>query len=183
MNTIGNYISSVIERGFRKIKFRRFGREDIMKAYLGTAFGDDYVPSIGKVVQISTTNSNENLIICTVRKADETLKAGEKLTYSTDKDGVVKARIYLRNDGKIEIKGSEVIFKDGEDFAVRYTQLESEFNELKEKFNDMVQSWNLFAGAYTPGGPSTQGLPPTASTATQSAADITKTKVESIKLP
>jgi len=173
MNTIGTYISSVVERGFRKLKFRRFGRDDIMTAYLGTAFGEDHIPAGGKVVQIGTTNSNENIIICTVRKADETLQIGEKVIYSTDKDGVVQAKIHLKNDGT-------VVVNDGEDFAVRYTKLECEFNELKGKFNDLVTIWNTFANAYIPG---SNGAPPTASTATQSQADITLSKVEKIKVP
>jgi len=183
MNTIGNYISSVIEKGFRKLKFRRFGRDDIMTAYLATAFGEDYIPSQAKVVQIGTTNSNENVIICTVTKADDTLKVGEKVIYSTDKDGNKKTRIYLRNDGTIEVKSDTVVFQDGEDFSVRYSKLESEFNELKGKLNGMIQAWNAFATAYVPGSPSVTGLPPTASTATQSEADITLTKVETIKVP
>jgi hypothetical protein len=183
MNSIGTYISSVVEKGFRRLKFRRFGRDDIMTAYLGTSFGEDYIPSSGKVVQIGTTNSNENVIICTVRKADETLNVGDKVIYSTDADGNVKTRIYLRNDGTVEVKGDTVVFQDGEDFAVRYSKLQSEFDELKERFNSLVSTWNTFATAYVPGSPSTLGTPPTASTATQSSADITQAKIDKIKVP
>lgn len=183
MNTIGTYISSAIEKGFRRLKFRRFGRDDIMTAYLATAFGEDYIPSNAKVVQIGTTNSNENVIICTVRKADDTLNVGEKVIYSTDKDGNVKTRIYLRNDGTVEVKSDNLVIQDGEDFAVKYNELQSEFDELKGKLNDLITEWNTFATTYVPGGPSTQGTPATVSTATKSNADITKVKVESIKLP
>lgn len=154
-----------------------------MTSYLGASFGEDYVPVNAKVVQIGTTNSNENVIICTVRKADDTLKEGEKVIYSTDKNGNVNTRIYLRNDGTIEVKSDNVVFQDGEDFAVRYSKLESEFNEMKGKLNGMIQAWNSFASAYVPGSPTTTGLPATASTATESQADITLTKIETIKVP
>lgn len=183
MNAIGTYISSVIEKGFRKFKFRRFGRDDIMTAYAGHTFGEDSNPAGGKVLQIGTTNSNENIVVAVIQKADDTLNKGDKVIYSTDTNGNIVAKIYLRNDGTIEVKGDNIVFQEGEDFAVRYSKLESEFNELKDKFNSLVQAWNTFAAAYIPGGPSTQGFPATVSTATQSTADITQSKVETIKLP
>jgi len=184
MNAIGTYISNTIESKFRKFKFRRFGRDDVMTAYVGTQHGEDSVPVPGaKLIHISTTNSNENVIICTVHKADDSLNVGEKVIYSTDQDGNVKAKIYLRNDGTIEITGDNIVMQEGEDYAVKYSKLESEFNELKDKFNDLVGKWNTFATVYVPGGPSTQGLPASVTTATESTADITKTKVETIKLP
>ena len=183
MNQVGTYISSVIEKGFRRLKFRRFGRDDIMTAYLGTAFGEDYVPVNAKIVQIATTNSSDNIVVCTVRKADDTLNKGEKVLYSTDENGNIKTRIYLRNNGDIEVKGNNLVIQDGSDFAVKYSALESEFNELKGKFNDLVTKYNTFAAAYVPGGPATQGLPPTMQQGIASEANITLTKIETIKVP
>ena len=184
MNTVGIYISNTIEKGFRWLKFRRFGRDDVMSAYLGAGFGEDYVPTKGaRLIQIPTTNSTENIVISVVKKADATLQEGEKVIYSTDANGAIKAQVYFRADGKVEIRGTNIVMLDGTDFAVRYSGLESEFNELKGKYNDLVSKWNAFAGAYVPGGPSVVGLPPTAQAGTASAADITSAKIDEIKLP
>lgn len=171
---IVTYISQVIEKGRRVIKFRGYGRNDTATSYLGATFGTDYIPpKDAKMVQIRSTNSQDSVIVCMVNKADESLAEGEKVIYSTNANGEVQAQIYLRNDGKIEVKGTSVEFLEGTDNAVRYSKLESEFNELKSK-------WNAFAAAYVPGGPTVVGTPPTAQ---QSAADITQAKVDEIKLP
>jgi hypothetical protein len=184
MNTIGIYISNTIEKGFRWLKFRRFGRDDVMSAYLGAGFGEDYSPTKGtRLIQIPTANSTENIVISVVKKADSTLLEGEKVVYSTDQNDNVKCQIYLRSNGKIEVKGGNIVLLDGNDFAVRFSGLQSEFNELNNKYNDLVAKWNLFAAAYVPGGPGTQGLPPTASTGSASTANIVNARVDTIKLP
>lgn len=184
MASIVAYISNKIEEGLRILKFTRNGRSDTVTSYLGAPFGEDFVPpKNAKMVQIRSTNSEESVIVCVINQADDSLKEGEKLIYSTDANGNVKSKIYLRDDGTVEVKGSKVEFLEGEDFAVRYTALESQFNELNDKYNDLVSKWNAFSNAYVPGGPTAVGLPPTASSGSASTADITLTKVEEINLP
>lgn len=183
------YISQVIKEAFRDIKVSAFGRNDTRTSFLGTSFGEDFIPPKGaKMVQISSTNSSESVIVCIVNKADESLNVGEKVIYSTDDKGAVKAQIYLRNDGrieviatdKVEVKGTAVEFMEGSDNAVRYSKLESEFNELKSKYNNLVTIFN--AHIHTATGPTA----PTTSPTTQgspSAADITQSKIDEIKVP
>jgi len=174
---IVSYISQEIKGAFRIFKFRGYGRNDIATSFLATNFGEDYIPTKDcKMVQIRSTNSQESAIVCSVNKADKSLSVGEKVIYATDADGVIKASIHLRNSGIVE-------FSNGTDNAVRYSKLESEFNELKGKFNDLVTKYNAFAAAYAPGGPATQGLPPTMQQGIASEADITLTKIEEIKVP
>ena len=85
---------------------------------------------------------------------------------STDTGGVSKATIKLLNDGKIEINGNA-------DFAVAFDDLKTEFNKLND-------AWNNFATAYVPGGPSSVGTPPNAST---SGSDIDNAKIDTVKFP
>ncbi len=171
---IVTYISQVIKDSFREIKVNGFGRSDTRTSFLGTSFGEDYIPpKNAKMVQISSTNSSESVIVCVVNKANDSLNVGEKVIYSTDANGNIKAEIHLRNDGTVQILR-------GEDFAVRYSELENQFNELNSKFNSLVSAYN----SHVHTAPSSGGLTTTTpSLAEQSTADITLTKIEEIKVP
>jgi len=84
--------------------------------------------------------------------------------YSTDADGVEKGSHLIDSDGKH-------VINNGEDWAVRFSALETAFNELKGKFN-----------AHTHPGVDT-GVGSTGATTTPSAADITAAKVEEVMIP
>lgn len=84
--------------------------------------------------------------------------------YSTDADGAEQGSHLIDNDGTHT-------FNKGTDWAVRYSALETAFNELKSKFNGHTHT-----GVSTGGGVS-------GTTATPSTADITAAKVEEILIP
>ncbi|MEJ2043693.1 MAG: hypothetical protein P8X74_03645 [Reinekea sp.] len=90
------------------------------------------------------------------------LGEGETTVYSSD-SGVIAAFINFLSSGIIELNGNA-------DFAVRYTALETAFNQLKSDFDNHTH------GGVSSGGASTAS--PTAST-----ADITPAKVDEVKLP
>ena len=89
---------------------------------------------------------------------------GATKLYGTDADGAEQSSILLGADGVVTVN-------DGEDWAVRYSALETTFNELKGKFNAHTHT-----GVSTGGGVS-------GTTATPSTADITAAKVEEILIP
>ena len=73
---------------------------------------------------------------------------------------------------KIEVTpGTDLIFNSGSDFAVQFSALQTAFDELKAKFNSHVHP------GVTSGGAST------GATATPSVADISLSKIDSIKVP
>lgn len=86
-----------------------------------------------------------------------------------------KNRIYFRN-GKITFKIDDT---EGGDYAVRYLELKSAFDELKQDFNDLVTAYNshMHPTAAT-GSPS----PPTV-TGSSSSADMSDSKIDKIELP
>ena len=88
---------------------------------------------------------------------------GETKIYSTDADGVEKATQYLDKDGNH-------IFNSGTDFMVAYEDLVTQFNELKTAFNTHTHVSVTSLGSPTPPVP-------------QSAADITTTKVPTMRVP
>lgn len=112
---------------------------------------------------------------------------GETLIYSTDADGVVQSKILLGIDGTF-------IFNDGEDNAVRYSELETAFNQLKQDFDQHVTDVNTFIstvyGTHTHTVTTPDTINGTASPTTAqgtpsnpSTADITPSKIEEIKVP
>ena len=117
---------------------------------------------------------------------------GETLRYSTDSDGAIKCKLLLDTEGNF-------IFNDGEDNAVRYSELETAFNQLKDDFDQHVTDVNSFIstvyGTHTHATAGTANLTTGATTGTASpttaqgtpsnpsTADITPSKVEEIFIP
>ncbi len=96
----------------------------------------------------------------------------------------LKARMKFVDSDKIIFKIGDT---EGGDFAVRFNELETAFNELKDDFNTFVN--NVHNSSVVPhthpgvtaGGSSTGAA--TIVTGTQSTADITPAKVEEIEMP
>jgi len=107
---------------------------------------------------------------------------GEAYLFSTDEEGNLLSKLYLDEEGNF-------IFNDGSDFAVRYSALETAYNEVNGKLNDLITAYNAHIHVTT----ATVGLPPptgsigvispTVSTAVPSTGDITPSKIEEIFVP
>lgn len=167
MIKLGWTVSTSIIKGFREIK-TRITSKLIENTQTANPFGFDANPSKNYIAIIADTESNGNPVILGYLNPEAlaSLGIGDSMQYSTDSEGAIKATITLRSDGTAEILGND-------DNAVRYSMLETAFNELQNK-------WNTFAAAYVPGGPAIQGTPPTA---VQSTGDITASKIDEIKVP
>ena len=100
---------------------------------------------------------------------DPPANPGAVKVYSTDEDGTEHGSHLIDDDGTH-------VFNGGEDWAVRYSALESAFNQLKSDF-DTFASTHTHPGV-TPGSSSTG-----TAVATPSTADITGAKVEEILIP
>jgi len=157
-------------------KFQRMGKNDIQEVVTVGPFGVDSRAVKDMVaIHAQTGVSGESVVIGFINK-NCIAEIGEHRIFSTDSDGVLSTYIHLKNDGTMAIGGNA-------DFMVRYSELESAFNELKSDHNTLAQKWDSFCSSYAPGSPSTVGTPPTlaASTVGQSTADIAGAKIEEIK--
>lgn len=165
MITAAKVISNEIDKLKRRlIKVTRFGKSDTQTSLEAMPFGVDSVPVEDLVaIHVKTAEKGKTMIIGYLNK-NSIAGIGEHRTYSTDADGVEKTYIWLKNDGIIEVGGSS-------DFMVRYSALETAFNELKGRFN-------TFANTYVPGGPTVVGLPPSV---LPSSADISAAKINEVK--
>lgn len=105
----------------------------------------------------------------------------------------------MYNDGKIDIIGTGdikakndkstlelsnteklIMLNEGTDYAVLYSKLEAEFNNLKDKFNDLITSYNSHTHSGVTSGSSSTGTP--SGVAQPSTADITQCKQAAVKL-
>lgn len=94
--------------------------------------------------------------------------------YATDKDGAEKGSHLLDNDGTHTIN-------NGTDWAVRYSALETAFNQLRADHNKLQASFDAHTHpGVTPGSSSTGGTVPSGA---ESTADIEPAKVEEIRIP
>lgn len=108
---------------------------------------------------------------------------GETRLFATNSAGAEQTRIWLHADGTVELGGTGDAGSNA-NHAVQYEALKTQFDELNDKFNTLVQKWNAFCNVYAPGSPSTTGSPATLATSTvsQSSADLTSAKLTKIKV-
>ena len=172
-------LSTVLETvagAFRRIKVLRYGTKDVQTPLDAAPFGIDSNP-IPKVKAIyAQTEEDANPFVIGYVIQDKIAEIGECRLFSLMEDGSVSTFIHLRNDGTINLAGDA-------DNAVRFQPMADAIEANKAAINDIIQKWNVFAAAYVPGGPTLQGTPPSANTATASNADPTGARIDEITTP
>jgi len=94
--------------------------------------------------------------------------------YATDADGAETGSHLLDSDGTH-------VFNNGEDWAVRYSALETAFNELQGKHNKLQAAFDGHTHGGVKSGSSSTAIP--APSGAESSADITESKIEEILVP
>jgi hypothetical protein len=169
INVIKVISTSLDQLSRRVVKFYRFGNSDVATSLEVGPYGTDSNPVKNMVaLSVKTGTKGETFVIGYINK-QKLAELGEHRTFSTDEDGVLKTYIWLKNDGTIEIGGDS-------DNMVRFSALETAFNELKGDFNTFIQGYNT----HTHPTPSGVSSPPVIG-GTQSAADISGAKIDEIK--
>lgn len=101
---------------------------------------------------------------------------GERRFYSVSEDGkTIMAVIKLKNDGTM-------ILNDGTESAVLYGPLETAYNELNDKFNDLVTAFNSHVHVVTTPDTINGTASPIVSPSQPSTGDITPAESEKITL-
>ena len=159
---------------FRRILKTLFGRSSVSNAFESSPFGLDSNPLLNDdAIVIESLENGKKVVLGYINK-NQIAGKGEIRLYSLNSDREEQNYLWIKSNGDIEVGGDS-------DNMVRYSKLETAFNELKDDFNNHVQKWNIFATAYIPGGPVLVGTPPTASTSSTSNADISQAKIDEIK--
>lgn len=147
--------------------------DDIQTVQLMTQTGNETRPPNGSTVLIVAVGDAWKIAIASDDDIVPSMAVGEKKLYSLSA-GSISAFINLLSTGIIELNGNA-------DFAVRYTALETAFNQLLSDFNALVTAYNLHVHpGVTVGAGSTLV---TTSTGSSSSADITPAKVDEVTLP
>jgi hypothetical protein len=143
--------------------------DDIQTVEYYDCGGRDYLPPDGAEVVIVDISPSYRVAVAVDDRQDSVVAKGEQELYSLDEAGTAKAAtIKLTNDAVIEMNGDT-------DFAVRYSELESAFNQLKQDLNAFILIYNTHSHSAFGGPPSATGL--------DSAADISGAKIDEIKVP
>lgn len=142
--------------------------------------GIEINPAEGERLVVTKIGGSDSYLVNIAGLSDKVspdTNPGERRFFSVDNSGDLSAFMKLKNNGIMELNGNN-------DFAVKYLELETAFNQLKTDFNNSVTKINDFVTAYnahTHGGavpvPATPVTP-----ATQSTADISPAKSSIVKL-
>lgn len=103
---------------------------------------------------------------------------GEKYLYSHDSNGTPLAYVYFRDDSTVEVNGTG-------DFAVRYNELKTAYDQLKADHDDLVNAVNAHTHNDSLGSPTTPPLLPAPwfpAGVQPSTGDMTSSKVDNVRL-
>ncbi len=164
--------------------------EDVRTVELFPGAGVDFNPANDCRVEVVEANGVKITGIISDDISPES-DPGEYEIYSTDNPAVVKkAKIKLSSNGdititaftgaKIEVKASgDIVLNDGTDTAVKFSELETAFNQLKDDFDDFINTvYNLHNHPTALVGPvSTPSVTGSPSTADISAAEVPEVKL------
>lgn len=176
INIIRHIKSSINDIKRRVFQSERYGKDDIVEIEQGSEFGIDSNPPKGTPLLMIKTDRASYVIgsISGFKESDY----GEFRAFSTDSEGKeLKTYIHLLNNGEIHLGGDDYS-------AVRYEELKSQFDKLRDDFNDLVSKYNshVHATTATVGTGPVGVISPTTSKGTPSTVDLTNAESKDIKL-
>jgi len=147
--------------------------DDLRPAQLITIAGENYNPPDESRAFMLTIGKAWRLCIAVDDGIEPVeLEQGERELYSSD-GGERQATIRLKKDGSIVVNG-------GDDNAVRFSALETAFNELKDKVNEILSG--LKTHTHPVAGPLASATTPPLPII-NSAANVSPAKIEEIFFP
>jgi len=174
------YISALIKSGQRFITAKVFGN-DARSANECAPFGIDSLPPAKMIAVYSeTSTSGAPVVIGYINTAQLVAAVGESRIYATDSNGAEKIRVWLHNDGTMELGGTGASGSNA-NHAAQYEGLQTAFNQFKSDFNSFITTFNshVHTGVTTGSGSSGSTVTPGSDT----TADITGAKLTTIKTP
>lgn len=163
---IGSKNSEKIDKLKRRIvKVLTLGRSAVSEAFEVSPHGiSASAPKGAKAVFSESMGNGEKLLLGYLNTNQGGVESGGFKIYATDDNGEEQIFIYLRPNGQIEFGGND-------DNLVRFSDLETAFNQLKQDFNTHTHAGITSGPSSTP--------PPTVT----STADIAPAKINEFKIP
>lgn len=174
MNNFVKVISTEIDTLKRRIvKVLRFGKSDVQTAIECGPYGIDSNPIKDMVAVYGETTEKGKVTIIGYINKNQKAGIGEFRTFATDENGTEKFYTWMKSDGTMEIGG-------GANFAVKFNELKTEFNALKQSHNDFLTEYKTHTHVLTlTSGTGTAA--PTVSTQTPNTSNIDNAKNDKIK--
>jgi hypothetical protein len=158
----------------RVVKVLRFGKSDVQTSDQVAPHGIDSNPIKDMIAVYAKTEQKGETVILGYLNRNVMAGIGETRIFSTNSSGTLQTFIWLKADGTIELGGAN-------DFAVRFNELKSGFDQLKSDHNDLVTAFNAHMHATAGTGPPSPPTPGSGIPATPSTANIDSAKIEEIK--
>lgn len=172
MNTVKTLSTEIDNLKRRIIKFLRLGKFDVQTSIEVSPYGIDSNPIKDMVAIYAESSVKGQTFIIGYLNKNQMAAVGELRTYSTDDKGVEKFYTWLKNDGTMEIGGNG-------NFAVKFNELKTEFNKLKDSHNDLLTEYKTHTHSGVTSGFASSG--PTVSTQIPNASNIDNAKNDKIK--
>ena len=156
------------------IKVLRYGKNDVQTADQISPFGIDSNPLKDMIAIYSPTISKGDTVILGYINRNQLAGIGETRLFSEDGNGDLSTYLWLRNNGIIEVGGDT-------DFMVRYSELETAFNQLKDDFDNHVHDGVIISVSGGSGAPAVGVTGNSGSPTATTSADISGAKINEIK--
>lgn len=144
---------------------------DIHTVEFMSSAGVDTNPANGSKVLIVDVGSAYKIAIAADDNIEPSSEEGGNGIYSVS-SGAIAAFINLLSGGTIEINGNN-------DFAIRFNEMKTAFDELKADLNTFIGVYNGHNHPTAPSGP----VSPPSAPGSSSTADMSGAKVDEVKLP
>lgn len=136
--------SATIEGMKRILKIQEFGTKTADEV---APFGVDSSPIENMTAIYSTTSNNSESIILGYINKNQLAEAGETRFFSLDSNGALKAFVWLKKDGKLQLNGDAFT-------AVRFAPLQAglnvEVNLINAELAKIAISIGNLGGSYVP---------------------------------
>jgi len=146
MNSLVKVISSSIDSLNRRlVKFFANGPDDVQESIQAAPFGIDSNPIKDMVaIQAQTSERGKDYVIGYLNK-DMLAKPGETRLFSVNSSGELQAWVWLKNDGTIEILGSD-------DNLMKYAQSAATIKEIQDDISALKQAFSTWVPVPQDGG-------------------------------
>lgn len=171
MNLVKVFSSNTNDLKQRLIKVLRMGRNDVQTSIQAAPYGVDSNPVKDMVAVYGKTETDGSTVIIGYLNKNSLADVGELRLFSTDANGSEKFYTWLKNDGTIEIGGNQ-------NFAVKFNELKTEFNKLKQSHNDLLTEYKMHVHT---GGTISGSTGTTTSTQLANTSNIDNAKNDKIK--
>ena len=190
MGTIGKIIKTKIETFILNTVEKRFSYNINGETY-GPSGDDSPGLNDDRVCLVEIDGKGRSVVVGNLT-ISQGANPGEKILYSRDENGNVKAKIYIKNDGAMDIEGvggdvniftdNNLVLQQGTDFAMRFNEFKTQIDQMKSDYDNFINiTFNTHTHPGVQSGGSSTGTP--APTGSGTSSDFTNVKVDNINVP